>query len=368
MNAITPARKSDALPEPFRAHGRGAKSNASGRFERTTAEPADDGWGSMEAPQGKLRTNLIRDASRTIITRNDSPDISFDQSANPYRGCEHGCIYCFARPTHAYWGYSAGLDFESVIFYKPRAADLLAKAFRKPSYIPQVLALGTNTDPYQPVERQLSITRSILKTCADFAHPVSIITKSAGVLRDLDILSDMARLGLAHVAISVTTLDSKLARAMEPRASTPARRLKTIEALSQAGVPVSIFTSPMIPGLNDHELEKLLEAGAKAGARHASYVLIRLPLEVEPLFRQWLAIERPLAAKKIMGLIESTHNGKPYDSTFHTRMKGEGPVAELIRARFARACKAYGLSRRVEPLRTDFFTRPKEETDQLSLF
>lgn len=367
MNAITPARQSEALPEPFQPSGRGAKSNAAGRFERATAEPVDDGWHS-EAPPRQLKTTLIRDAARTIITTNDSPDISFDQSVNPYRGCEHGCIYCFARPTHAYWGYSAGLDFESVIFFKPGAAELLRKAFSKRGYTPRVIAMGTNTDPYQPVERNLRITRAVLEACLVFRHPVSIITKSAGVLRDLDLLSELASLGLAHVAVSVTTLDAKLARTMEPRASTPARRLSAIAALSQAGVPVSIFTSPMIPGLNDHELEKLLEAGAKAGASHASYVLLRLPLEVEPLFRQWLSAERPLAAKKIMGLIEGTRGGKAYDSRFHARMKGEGPLAELIRARFERACRANGLSRKVTPLRTDLFIVPKQTGDQLSLF
>ena len=367
MNAHTPARQSDALPEPFRPAGRGAKSNASGRFERTTAEPVDDGWHN-EAPPRQIRTSLVRDAARSIITTNDSPDISFDQSVNPYRGCEHGCIYCFARPTHAYWGYSAGLDFESVIFFKPGAAELLRKAFSKRGYTPKVIALGSNTDPYQPVERDLRITRTILETCLAFRHPVSIITKSAGVLRDIDLLEELARQNLAHVAISVTTLDAKLARTMEPRASTPTRRLSAITALSEAGVPVSIFTSPMIPGLNDHELENLLSAGAKSGASHASYVLLRLPLEVEPLFRQWLAAERPLSAKKIMGLIESTRGGKAYDSRFHARMKGEGPVAELIRARFERACRANGLSRKVPALRTDIFTVPEKENGQLSLF
>ena len=364
MNAYTPARDSEALPEPFQPAGRGAKSNASGRFEPTTAEPVDDGWYS-EAPPRQIKTTLIRDAARTIITTNDSPDISFDQSVNPYRGCEHGCIYCFARPTHA---YSAGLDFESVIFFKPGAADLLRKAFSKRGYTPQPIAMGSNTDPYQPVERELRIARAILETCLTFRHPVSIITKSAGVLRDLDLLRELAALGLAHVAVSVTTLDAKLARTMEPRASTPTRRLSAIAALSEAGVPVSIFTSPMIPGLNDHELENLLAAGSKSGARHASYVLLRLPLEVEPLFRQWLAAERPLSAKKIMGLIESTRGGKAYDSRFHARMRGEGPVAELIHARFERACRANGLSRKVAPLRTDLFTVPAKESDQLSLF
>jgi len=367
MNAITPARQSEALPAPFQPSGRGAKSNASGRFERTTSQPVDDGWHS-KAPPRQIKTTLIRDAARSIITSNDSPDISFDQSVNPYRGCEHGCIYCFARPTHAYWGYSAGLDFESVIFFKPGAAELLRKAFSKRGYAPRPVALGSNTDPYQPVERDLRITRSILETCLAFRHPVSIITKSAGVLRDLDLLSELAALGLAHVAISVTTLDAKLARTMEPRASTPTRRLSAITALSEAGVPVSIFTSPMIPGLNDHELENLLGAGAKAGADHASYVLLRLPLEVEPLFRQWLSVERPLSAKKIMGLIESTRGGKAYDRRFHARMRGEGPVAELIRARFERACRANGLSCKVAPLRTDLFTVPEKESDQLSLF
>jgi len=365
---LTPARASTPLPEPMRPRGRGAASNDAGRFERETREPADDGWSGAETDVKRLRTTLIKDNARTIITRNDSPDISFDRSVNPYRGCEHGCIYCFARPSHAYWGYSAGIDFESRLFFKPGAADLLDAAFRKSGYQPEPILIGANTDAYQPVERQLRLTRRLLELCLEFRHPVSVITKSAGITRDLDLLGALAELGLAKAAISLTTLDRKLARAMEPRAATPRRRLDAIRALTGAGVPVTVMTAPIIPGLNDHEIEALLEAAAGAGARDAGYVLLRLPLEVRDLFKDWLAIHRPNAAAKIMSLIRQTRGGKDYDARWHVRGVGEGPVAALIASRFRAAVRRYGLDGPRAKLRIDLFQRPLAENAQMSLF
>lgn len=300
---LVPARRSSALPDPFQQKGRGAKSNAAGRFERLDSEPFDDGWSGEDPPARRLKTTLIRDASRTIIATNESPDIGFSRSINPYRGCEHGCIYCYARPSHAYWGYSAGLDFESVLFYKPDAAALLEKAFAKPAYRPETIVIGANTDPYQPIERQLKITRSLLETCLRWRHPVSLITKSATVTRDLDVLGELAAMNLVRVAVSVTTLDRRLARSMEPRAATPGRRLEAISALSESEVPVTMMTAPIIPGLTDHEIEPLLKAGAEAGASRAGYVLLRLPFEIKDLFREWLASECPDAAAKVMSLV-----------------------------------------------------------------
>ncbi|KAA5805236.1 PA0069 family radical SAM protein [Alkalicaulis satelles] len=369
MNArFTPARASAPLPEPLRPRGRGAASNDAGRYERETRAPVDDGWTGAEAAAPKLRTTLIRDNARSIITRNDSPDISFDHSVNPYRGCEHGCVYCFARPSHAYWGYSAGIDFESRIFFKPGAPDLLAAAFRKPGYRPEPILIGANTDAYQPVERQLRLTRRLLETCLEFRHPVSVITKSAGIVRDLDILGDLAAQGLAKAAVSLTTLDAELARTLEPRAATPRRRLDAIRALTGAGVPVTVMTAPIIPGLNDHEIEALIEAAAGAGARQAGYVLLRLPLEVRDLFRDWLDIHRPNAAAKIMSLIRQTRGGKDYDARWHVRGVGEGPVAALIATRFRAAIRRHGLDTPRLALRTDLFRVPPEDSAQMSLF
>ncbi|PWE17868.1 radical SAM protein [Marinicauda salina] len=365
---FTPARPSTALPEPLRPRGRGAKSNAAGRYEPTTREPFDDGWNADDPSPEQLKTTLIRDSSRSIIATNDSPDISFERSINPYRGCEHGCVYCYARPSHSYWGYSAGLDFESVLFYKPDAAALLEKTFRKPSYRVEPIVLGANTDVYQPVERRLRITRSLLETCLKFRHPVSLITKSASITRDLDLLSELAALNLVKTAVSLTTLDRKLARAMEPRAATPARRLEAMRALSDAGVPVTAMTAPIVPGLTDHEIEALLEAAAEAGAERAGYVLLRLPLEIADLFKEWLAAERPDAAKKIMSLVRQTRGGKDYDSRWGKRGRGEGPVAALIAKRFRAAVRRYGLDGERRELRRDLFRRPLEDAQQLSLF
>jgi DNA repair photolyase len=347
---------------PGRAHplqnGRGAQSNATGRFEALIREDFDDGWDADDPQPPKLKTSLQADVSRTIIATNDSPDIGFDRSINPYRGCEHGCIYCFARPTHAYLGYSPGLDFESKLFFKPEAAKLLEQAFSRPGYKPAYIQLGANTDPYQPIERKLRITRGVLEVMERFGHPVGITTKNALIMRDVDILGRMGRSGLAAAAISVTTLDRKLARAMEPRASTPERRLEAIKVLSQAGLPVSISFAPIIPGLNDHELKAVIERGAQAGARIAHYTVLRLPLEIKDLFREWLQAERPQRAARVMSLVRQMRGGKDYDPQWGRRMKGEGPIADLIRARFAAACKRHGVNRERFVLDLGQFRRP----------
>jgi DNA repair photolyase len=365
---FTPPAESQPLPEELRPKGRGAVSNASGRFEAARREPFDDGWDSTDATPPKLKTTLIKDSSRSIISANDSPDIAFDKSINPYRGCEHGCIYCYARPSHAFWGYSAGLDFESVLFFKPGAAAQLEKAFRKPGYKPEPIMIGANTDPYQPVERRLRITRSLLELCLKFRHPVMVITKSASITRDVDLLAELASQDLAKAAISMTTLDRKLSRAMEPRAATPERRLEAVETLSQAGIPVSVMMAPIIPGLTDTEIEPLLKRVAAAGAQNANYVLLRLPLEVRDLFTEWLQAERPAAARKIMSLVRQTRGGQDYDATFHKRGVGEGPVAALLAQRFRAACKREGLTAPRHRLRSDLFERPIAEGRQMSLF
>jgi DNA repair photolyase len=343
-----------AHPSP---NGRGAQSNATGRFEQLIREDFDDGWTADEPERPRLKTTLQADASRTIIATNDSPDIGFDRSINPYRGCEHGCIYCFARPSHAYLGYSPGLDFESKLFFKPQAAKLLEQALSRPGYKPAFIQLGANTDPYQPIERKLRITRAVLEVLERFGHPVGITTKGALIARDADILGRMGQAGLAAAAISITTLDRKLARAMEPRASTPERRLEAISILSQAGLPVSVSFAPVIPGLNDHELEAVLERGAAAGARIAHYTVLRLPLEIKDLFGEWLQAERPERAARVMSLVRQMRGGKAYDARWGQRMKGEGPIADLICARFAAACKRHGLDRARLPLDLGQFRR-----------
>lgn len=349
--------------------GRGSISNRVGRYESHTRHAVDDGWGAGDEPAPPLRTSLTPDASRTVIARNNSPDVPFDRSINPYRGCEHGCVYCFARPTHAYLGLSPGLDFESRLFYKPDAAKLLAGELRKRSYKCDVLAIGTNTDPYQPAERDRRITRDILKVLADFNHPVGIVTKSALVLRDIDILAPMAEKGLAQVCVSVTTLDRALARRMEPRAATPTRRLDAIRGLSAAGIPTGVMAAPVIPALNDHELESILEAAGEAGADSAGYVLLRLPLEIVDLFQEWLAQHAPLKAGRVMSLLASMRGGKPYDAAFGQRMTGSGPYAEQIAARFRLACRRIGLDDGERfRLDTSQFRPPPGAGDQFSLF
>jgi DNA repair photolyase len=349
--------------------GRGATSNDSGRFEKERQVSFDDGWGATDAEPAPLTTTLTQDTTRTIIARNDSPDIGFDRSINPYRGCEHGCIYCYARPSHAYLGLSPGLDFESRLFYKPEAAALLAGELRKKGYSCRPIALGSNTDPYQPVERRLGITRSILEVLRDFRHPVTIVTKSALIHRDIDILSEMAKDSLAIVTVSVTTLDRALARRMEPRASTPERRLETISALTSAGIPTGVLTAPMIPALNDNELEQILERVKEAGAVSAGYVLLRLPLELKPLFKEWLEEHFPGKAAHVLSLVAQTHGGRLYDSTWSTRMTGSGPYAEMLRLRFDRACRKIGFHQRTaRPLDTTLFRPPPQKGDQLALF
>lgn len=351
--------------------GRGAVSNRSGRYEAEERFAIDDGWGAAEAepepePE-RLDTTVTADASRTVIARNSSPDIPFDRSINPYRGCEHGCVYCFARPTHAWLGLSPGLDFESRLFAKHDAPTLLAAELRRPKYQCRVIALGTNTDPYQPIERELGITRGVLQVLSDFKHPVGIVTKSALVRRDTDILVPMSAEGLAAVFVSVTTLDPSLARRLEPRAPTPSRRLETIAALSKAGVRVGVMAAPMIPGLNDSELEAILESAAGAGAASASYVLLRLPLEIKSLFTEWLEAHVPDRAARVMSLVRETRGGKLYDSTFGMRMKGQGPYAELIGKRFELAVRRHGLAGNRFALATHLFSPPPRPGDQLSL-
>ena len=361
---------SEASSPPLRPRkGRGAVGNATGRYENEVRVAFDDGWGSLDEEPIPLDTTYTRDSAKSIIAHNDSPDIPFDSSINPYRGCEHGCIYCFARPTHAYLGLSPGLDFESRIFVKEDAATLLRAELSKPGYTCETIALGANTDPYQPIERKLEITRRVLEVLREFRHPVGIVTKSALVQRDIDILAEMARDRLAMVSVSLTTLDRALARKMEPRAATPERRLETIAALSAAGIPVSVLTSPMIPALNDMEMERLLEAGAERGALGAGYTLLRVPLEIKDLFEDWLAAHAPNKAKHVMSLLYETHGGKPYISEWGTRMRGTGPYAEMLRIRFERACRRLKLNERrgLWRLDTTRFRRPPRAGDQLSL-
>jgi len=349
--------------------GRGAASNDSGRFEAEKRMPFDDGWGSADEEPAPLETTLTVDATRTIIARNDSPDIGFDRSINPYRGCEHGCIYCYARPSHAFLGLSPGLDFESRLFYKPDADALLAAELRKKGYSCRPIALGSNTDPYQPVERRLRITRSILEVLRDFRHPVTIVSKSALIQRDLDILADMAKERLAVVTISVTTLDRRLARRMEPRAPTPERRLETIAALAAAGVPAGVLSAPMIPALNDSEMEVILERARAAGASSAGYTMLRLPLELKALFREWLEEHFPDKAAHVLSLVAQTHGGRLYDSAWSKRMTGTGPYADMLRLRFDRACRRLGFTQRTtQSLDTTRFRAPPQMGDQLALF
>ncbi|MGM4980087.1 MULTISPECIES: PA0069 family radical SAM protein [Rhizobium] len=349
-----------------RRRGRGAGLNPSGRFEARQRETFDDGWQTLEELP-PFKTEVQVEKPRTAITRNESPDIPFDRSINPYRGCEHGCIYCFARPTHAYMGLSPGLDFEAKLFAKPDAAKLLERELAKPGYKPRVIAIGTNTDPYQPIEKEWRIMRQILEVLNRANHPVAIVTKSALVMRDIDILKDMAAKNLVRVGLSVTTLDRKLARTMEPRAATPPRRLEAIQALSEAGIRTSIMVAPIIPALNDHEIERILDAGKAAGALEASYVILRLPLEVSPLFRDWLLQHYPDRYRHVMSLVRSMRGGKDYDAEFGKRMKGAGPYAWQISRRFEMATRRLDLTRRNIALRDDLFVPPDGSGVQLSL-
>ena len=348
--------------------GRGAVTNPAGRFERSETVPFDDTWGTIEESAPAFPTVIQPEDTRRILSSNTSPDVPFNRSINPYKGCEHGCIYCFARPTHAYLGLSPGLDFETRIFSKPRAAELLRRELGKPSYRPEVLALGANTDPYQPAESRLGITRSILEVLEEQGHPVGIITKSWRVVRDLDLLRRLAARNLVHVHVSITTLEPELARRMEPRASSPSRRLAAVEALSEAGVPVGVLSSPMIPALNDHELEAILESAARAGARTAGYILLRLPREIAHLFTAWLEHHYPDRTKKVLDILRSTHNGQLYEADFGRRMSGDGPYAEQLQKRFSLTAKRLGLDRRVRDLSLDHFRKPLRRGAQLALF
>ena len=373
LSPDTEPSESPRMPSLAR-RGRGATTNPPIRFDAQAASPFDDGWETLTTEFGDLPplpTTMIRDASRSAIAWNSSPDLGFDRAVNPYRGCEHGCVYCYARPSHAYLGYSPGLDFETKLLFKPEVAELLEKELRKPGYTPRCLALGSNTDPYQPVERTLKLTRAVLQVLDRFNHPVSIVTKSAGVLRDLDILTAMAARRLARVFVSVTSLDAALARRMEPRAATPERRLHAIAELTRAGVPAGVMVAPMIPGLNDAEMEGIMEAAARAGARHAGYTLLRLPHELRQMFEDWLQMHFPDRARHVLSLIRETRSGALSDPRFHHRKIGQGVYAELLLSRFARAARQWGLNEDRETLETGLFAVPgsvRMEEEQLSLF
>ena len=349
-----------------RRHGRGAQTNRSGRYEPISYEPTDDGWESL-AELEALTTEVQEVPARRIITRNESPDIGFDRSINPYRGCEHGCIYCFARPTHAYLGLSPGLDFETRLFAKTNAAEALRRELAEPNYSVRTIAIGTNTDPYQPIERRYRIMRRILEVLDATNHPVGIVTKSALILRDLDILTSMAKRGLVRVALSVTTLDRRLARAMEPRASTPDKRLETLEKLVQAGVPAAVMVAPVIPSLTDMEMERILERAASVGVKQAGYILLRLPLEIGDLFTEWLKTNCPDRAKRVLSLMRSTRGGKLYDAKWGERMVGEGPYAWMIGRRFELMAERLGFNQESTSLRKDLFIPPAFPGQQLRL-
>jgi DNA repair photolyase len=368
-NSSAIGQSSHSPPEGVRA-GRGAISNPVGRFETTAVERVDDGWSQSDTDElPRLHTTLQIEHARTILTRNDSPDIPFTQSINPYRGCEHGCVYCFARPTHAYFNLSPGLDFETKLFYKPDAVKLLEAELGHRNYRCQTIAIGTNTDPYQPVEREQRLMRGILEVLQRHKHPVSIVTKGSLIERDIDILSDMARTNLASVSISITSLRSELKRTLEPRAASPAARLRVIKSLSDAGVPVTVLVAPVIPLLTDHELEHILEAAAEAGARHAGYVLLRLPHEVKQLFRDWLNAHEPLKAQHVMSLINQMRGGRDNDPRYSFRQKGMGVYAELLAKRFATACSRIGLNKdERDQLDTSQFRPPLPASGQLSLW
>lgn len=349
--------------------GRGAVGNPKPRFDAEERMAVDDGWGSADPDElPPLRTTVSSDSSRKVIARNDSPDLPFDRSANPYRGCEHGCVYCFARPTHAYLGMSPGLDFETKLVAKHNAAELLRAELARPSYRPATMALGTNTDPYQPIEKRLEITRQVLQVLAETRHPLGIVTKSHMVTRDIDILAPMAKEGLVRVFLSVTTLDRDLARRMEPRASSPARRLEAVRTLHDAGIPCGVMASPMIPSLNDHELEAILEEAASNGARWGSYILLRLPLEIKELFNDWLDVHAPDRKNRILNILREARGGKLYDSQWGQRMTGKGVFADLLARRFERAVKRLGLNQDEPNVDCSKFQPPAKDPRQFSLF
>lgn len=348
----------EALRERFHHRGRGAVSNHVGRFEAQTRETIDDGWGTIEEDAAPLRTTLTKETPRTIITFNKSPDISFDRTINPYRGCEHGCVYCFARPSHAFHGMSAGLDFESKLFYKLDGPELLERELSRPKYVVRPIALGMNTDAYQPVEKRTELTRRLLEVLQAHYHPVTLLTKSALIQRDIDILAPMAAQGLCRVGVSITTQDPKLCRALEPRAASPRLRFQTVKALSEAGIPVTVMTAPIIPALNEPEIESLLEAAADHGARWAGYVLLRLPYELKDVVQEWLVQHYPDRAARVINLLREMRGGKDYDAEWMVRGRGEGARAQLIASRFQRAARRLGLNETRPQLRTDLFSPP----------
>jgi len=353
---------------PNTIRGRGARSNVTGRFEAHQREAFDDGWTLEDPEPAQIETTVSAEKAKVIITRNDSPDVGFSASINPYRGCEHGCIYCYARPAHAYMGLSPGLDFESKLFFKPEAARLLEKELSKPTYRPEFIHIGGNTDPYQPQERKLRITRGVIEVLVRFRHPFSVITKSALVVRDLDLLAEAGSMDLTRVAISITTLDRRLARSMEPRAATPEKRMDAVRRLTGAGVPVTVMFAPCIPGLNDHEMEAVLERAAEAGASGAGYVALRLPREIKDLFREWLESDHPDRARRVMSLVRQMRGGLDYDLRWGSRMRGEGPIGDLMATRFAAAKKRYGLDQGWGQLSTAKFRVPPKPGGQMDLF
>ncbi len=354
------------IPQAQR-RGRAAQTNATNRFERLVTQAIDDGW-ARDEDLPPLRTQVSDERPRRVISRNTSPDLSFDRSINPYRGCEHGCIYCYARPSHAYLGLSPGLDFETRLIARPEAPRVLARELAARRYVPDVIAIGTNTDPYQPIERDRGIMRAILQVLADHNHPVAIVTKGTLIERDVDILAPMAEKGLVRVGMSITSLDPKVARAMEPRVPGPARKLRTIRVLSEAGIPVRLMVSPVVPALTDHELERILEAGAAAGAIAASSIVLRLPREVSDLFQEWLWEAFPDRAARVMGRVRELHGGQDYDPAFGQRMTGQGEWTKVIKQRFDLACKRLGLDQRPPALRKDLFKVPPKVGDQMDLF
>ncbi len=351
-----------------RFKGRGAISNPAVRFEAASREAVHDGWYEDEIVE-HLSETVLPDRARSVITTNDSPDVGFDQSINPYRGCSHGCVYCFARPSHAYLGLSAGLDFETKLFYKADAVKILEAELAKPKYVCKPIALGINTDGYQPLEKRLEITRGILAVLTRCRHPVTIVTKSALVIRDIDLLAELARDQLVSVMLSITSLTNDIKRTLEPRTASPQARLRVVQQLAQAGIPVGVLVAPVIPGITDHEMEDILAAAKEAGAGSASYVLLRLPHEVKILFREWLAEHYPDRAKHVMSLINQTRGGKDYDAEFGQRMVGTGPFAELLRTRFELARRKCGFdsARNRHELRTDLFRPPGRDQSQLTL-
>ena len=357
------------IDAPSRIKGRGAASNREGRFETIERTREDDGWYREDEPAARPETHVTEERARTIISRNDSPDIHFDQSINPYRGCEHGCVYCYARPSHGYLNLSAGIDFETKLFAKTNAADLLRRELAKPGYVCSPINLGANTDPYQPIERRYRITRSILEVLAEHRHPCTIITKNALIERDLDVLAPMARANLVHAFVSVTSMDNKLASTLEPRASAPHRRLQAIRTLNDAGVPCGVMVAPIIPMVTDRWLEGIVGEAAAAGAKGAGYTILRLPYELKDLFREWLALHVPDRAGHVMSLIRQMRGGRDNDPDFGSRMRGDGAFAQLIRQRFQLACRRFGIARsRDTVLDRSQFVVPRAATPQGELF